>query len=186
VGTLSTRVAVRLRGRGNGQRAVRGVPWVLLAYAAQRGDTLLTLPVLARILTPEDFGVVALASLAIALLTLFRDFGLGGALVLRSDNNRRAEGTMLAIVATSSIVIALIVVAAAPLVADLFRSPRLEGVLRVLSISIFLAGIAGFYESLLQRDLAFRERFAAVMSSALAYGLCQLASRQWEPVSGAS
>ena len=70
-------------------KAVRGVSWTLISYAFNRGITLATTLVLARLLVPADFGVVALASVVIGIVGLFKDLGLGGALIVRQDLDER-------------------------------------------------------------------------------------------------
>ena len=79
------------------ERAVRGAPWTILAYAANKLVTVATTLALARLLTPEDFGIVALALLAVVAISFLRDLGLSGTLVVRQELDRQAQGTVLAL-----------------------------------------------------------------------------------------
>ena len=72
-------------------KAIRGLPWTVMTYAGSKAIALASTVVLARLLTPADFGTVALAFLAINLIAIFRDLGLGAALILRQDLDRRAR-----------------------------------------------------------------------------------------------
>ena len=61
----------------------------MLSYASNQALRLVATIVLARILVPADFGLFALTSLAISLLSIFNDMGVGPALVLARDADRR-------------------------------------------------------------------------------------------------
>jgi O-antigen/teichoic acid export membrane protein len=170
-------------------KAVRGVPWTILSYAANRVLFLATTITLARLLVPSDFGVLALALIAVGLVSLLSGLGLGGALVVRQELDRRAQGTILTILVVTGAVFALLLAAAAPLASRVFGEPRLTNVLVALSVVVLLSGFNWFYETLLQRELEFRRRFAAIMvqtvvSSVLAIVLALLGAGIWSLVAG--
>lgn len=175
--------------KGVEERAVRGVPWTILAYAANKLVTVGTTLALARLLTPEDFGIVALALLAVVALSFLRDLGLNGALVIRRDLDERAQGVVLALMLTTGALLAAALAASAPLAARLFDEPRLEGVLEVLSIAVLLGGFTWFYETVLQRELEFKKRFVSVTAQTVAYAataltLAALGAGVWSLVVG--
>jgi PST family polysaccharide transporter len=138
-------------------------------YAASRGITILALLVLARLLEPTDFGLAALATVIMLSLSLLNDLGLGGTLIQRRDLDRRAMGTLLTLMLLTSLVLALVLVAFAPLAASIFDQPRLPGLLMVLAGFISFNGAAWFHDALLQRELEFGRRFAAHLAQALTY-----------------
>jgi lipopolysaccharide exporter len=178
-----------LRGAEMEDRAVRGVPWTLISYALNRVVLLLTLVVLARLLVPEDFGLVTLAVIAVQLANVLSDLGLSGTLVLRQDLDEQAKGTVLMLMLATSVLLAAILAASAPLIADLFNEPRLAGVLAVLSLGVVISGVTWFYETTLQRELEFRRRFLALAVQAVAYAgvaiaLAALGAGVWSLVAG--
>jgi Polysaccharide biosynthesis protein len=59
------------------EKAVRGIPWTILTYGATKIITVLTTLVLARLLAPADFGLFALATLGISLLSIFNGAPVG-------------------------------------------------------------------------------------------------------------
>ena len=153
------------------RRTITGVPWTLLTYAGNKLITVATTIVLSRLLVPEDFGIITLASLAIAFANVLRDLGLGGALIVRQDLDRHAQGTVLTLMLVMGIVVGLGLAAAAPLLADLFDEPRLDEVIVVLSIAVFLGGFNWFYETVMQRELEFRRRFVSLALQSCSYAL---------------
>lgn len=169
------------------EKAIRGIPWTLLTYIANRVLFLATTVVLARLLAPSDFGLLALALIVVGLISLFSGLGLGGALVVRQDLDERSQGTILTILLSAGAVFAVLLAALSPLAAELFDEPRLAAVMAVLSGTVVVSGFNWFYETLLQRDLEFRRRFACslaqtVSNSAVAVLLAALGAGIWSLV----
>lgn len=157
------------------RKAIRGVPWTVLGFAANRGLTMLSTLVLARLLTPEDFGLIGIAGLATMVLNLFADFGLANSLILRRDLDRRAEGTVLTLMTALSLALAALGFLSAGLVADAFREPRLEDVFRALSALVALMGPIAYLNAVLRRELEFRKQFWSQLVSAIVYIVVALA-----------
>jgi lipopolysaccharide exporter len=143
------------------EQAVRGVPWTVLSYAANKLLTVGTTVVLARLLDPDDFGLWTLAFFTLMLMSPLRDLGVGAVLVIRPLLDRRTEATALSLMLAVSALAGVLVAALSPVAARLFHEPRLAGVLRAITVTLFLVTLAWFYESLMQRQLEFRKRFWA-------------------------
>jgi PST family polysaccharide transporter len=156
------------------EQAVRGVRWTLLGYGVNRVLTFATTVVLARLLTPADFGLVALAILAIGVLAVFGDFGFGAAQVVRQDLDRRAQRTVFTVTLASAAAVAVVAAALSPVAATVFDEPRLDEVLAVLAIGNVFTGVGWFYETVLQRELEFRARFIARIVQAVTYATVAL------------
>ena len=150
-------------------KARRSIPVSILTYATNQGLRLAATVVLARILVPSDFGLFALTSLAISLLSIFNDFGVGPALVVARDLDRRTRATALTLMIAASLLLAGILVALAPLAADLFGEERLDELLLVVAGSLVLSGPIWFHETTLQRDLEFIKRFATKLVQTITY-----------------
>jgi lipopolysaccharide exporter len=170
-------------------KAIRGVPWTLASYGASKAVNVLTMIVLARLVAPEDFGLVALAGLALALLGLVKDLGLGGTLIVRQDLDSKALGTVLTLMVATSALLGVLTVAAAPLLADFFGEPRLRDVLFVMASLLLISGFSSFYEVVLQREMEFRRRFVALMTqtaviTAVSIPLAVAGAGVWSLVAG--
>lgn len=128
----------------------------------------IVLAVLARQLSPAEFGVAAAALVVLALSIIFADAGLGPALVQRK--NLRTDHIRVAFTVTVilGLTVWLLLIAAAPAIAGLFEIPRLAPVLRVIGAVFFLRSLT-VSDHLLQRQLDFR-RLAAVELAALVLG----------------
>jgi lipopolysaccharide exporter len=171
------------------EKAVRGIPWTIVTFGATKVVGVLTTVVLARLLVPADFGLFALATLGLGLLSIFNGNWLGAAIVVRSDLDERARGTVLTLLILAGAVVAAVLAGLAPLAADLFDAPRLRDILFVVAGVLLFSGINWFYEMVMQRELEFRKRFAAqvarsVTFSTVAITLGVLGAGVWSLVIG--
>ena len=171
------------------EKVIRGIPWTLLSSVSSRLITVLMVLALARLLVPADFGIVALAMIAVHLFNVLGTFGFNAVLVVRQDLDARGKGTILTLMLVFGALVALVLAALSPVAADLFDEPRLTGVLAALSTTVFLAGFVWFYETLLQRELEFRRRFISLLIQSLVYAgmaisLAALGAGVWSLVVG--
>lgn len=152
-------------------RTFQGVAWNALGLGGRSVLQIAVLVVLARLISPEDFGIVAAALVVINLTTLLAEVGLGPALVqrpdLRDEHVRAAFTTLL----VASLAIWGVVWWQSPWIAGLVGVPQLAGVLPVISSVLWIRNLT-VSEYLLARDLAFR-RLAIIQlqSYALGYGV---------------
>lgn len=170
-------------------KAIRGVPWTVASYGASKAVNVLTTIVLARLVAPDEFGLVALASLALTLLGFVKDLGLGGTVIVRQDLDRRALGTVLTLMVVVSALLGVVAAGLAPLLADFFGEPRLDGVIYVMATLLLISGFSSFYEVLLQREMEFKRRFAAligqsIVTTAVSIPLAAAGAGVWSLVAG--
>ncbi len=142
--------------------------WNLLQYAGGKTVTFASTVVLARLLLPSDFGLVALALVAINVIDRVKDLGVGQALVQYPGVWSRVSPTGATITVVTAILFAGIGVVAAPAISSVLGGQdSLSNMLRVLSVWILVSGVAVFPESALCRDLAFRERVLPELAGAV-------------------
>ncbi len=133
----------------------RGVLWSAGGGAASKGAALIAFLLIARELDPDAFGLVALASLFITILSVFVEQGFPQALVQRqSIDDVHLSTAFWANVCISATLAVIIVLAAAPISAA-FSEPGLAVVLKVLSLSLVLGAFSGVQVAILQRHMRF-------------------------------
>jgi O-antigen/teichoic acid export membrane protein len=126
---------------------------------------------LARLLAPADFGLMAVAFAVLGLVRPLTDLGLGSAVVQRSDLRREHVQAAFTVAALSGCVIALAVLAAAPLGAVWMGNARVTPILRVLAIGFVVQGFGVVANALLRRALNFRlQFFIDTLSYLVGYG----------------
>lgn len=155
---------------------MRGVPWTLLTYAVNRAILLLTTVALAALLSPADFGVVALAFVVLLALALISDLGIAPAVVLRRDLEGPQLGVALGLMLATGVAAGCMIAAVSPLAGAVLAVEGLTPVLAVLSITVPVGAFISFYEAVLQRELEFRLRFFAQLAQGLTYAPVALLS----------
>ncbi|HEY3210594.1 MAG TPA: lipopolysaccharide biosynthesis protein [Actinomycetota bacterium] len=146
-----------------------GVAWQGLSYLLGKLLVLLSTVVLARLLTPSDFGVVGLALVFIAYVEGITDLGVAEAIVYMPADDQRNDAALLLSLLWSAVLMAVAMVAA-PFVAGFFHRPDITTMFRVLSLSLLIRGTAEVPEALLRKNLRFRQRLKADLGRVLAQG----------------
>lgn len=113
--------------------------------------------VLARLVSPADHGLYAMAASVTLLLWMFRDLGLGTAIIQTSQLNENLCTALVRTQGVIGVVIALITLAVAPLAAWFYQETTLVPLLAVMSVSFVFIGLGGFPRALLIRELRFHE-----------------------------
>lgn len=153
-------------------RTISGMLWNMSGAMAQAALQLAIVSVLARLLAPEDFGLVGAAVVVIEFCQIFTQIGVGPAIVQRSDlreEHVRAGFTLSLLI---GVVFGGLLYLAAPGLARFFRMENLSPVVRVLALGYPLAGPTVVAESLLLRHMQFRKLVTVeVLSHALSYGV---------------
>lgn len=111
--------------------------------------------VLARLLFPADFGVLAMAYPVVALVGLLNDIGIGEAIIQKEKVNQQQVSTLFWASIGISILLALAVVGIAPLAALAYGDPRVSPLLMVLAIALPLGALGGLPSSILARQMRF-------------------------------
>lgn len=141
------------------ERALVSVKWSALMEVVSRTAAPIVTVVLARFLTPADFGVVATVMIVTSFSQLFWDAGLSKALVQVSEAPEEAANAVFWINSAMGLAAYVLLFLAAPWLSAFFRSPPVEPVLRVLGLQTVIASLSSVQQSLLVRDLDFRRLF---------------------------
>lgn len=151
-----------------GRRAVRGAAVTVIAQGAKILIQVLSVIILARLLSPSDYGLVAMVTAIIGFADIFRDFGLSSA-AIQAPNLSREEQTNLFWINTGlGAVLAILAIAVAPLIAAFYGRPELITVTIALSVNFVLNGMATQYRADLNRRMEFRRlAYADVLSPLL-------------------
>lgn len=171
------------------RKSVRGVIWNYASFGLGKGMVFITTAILARFLTPDDFGTVAFATIAVTYLSILKDLGLGPALIQRRQHIEEAASTVFTLNLLLGTVLTLIGLAAAPLVAAFFHEPLITPILRWLSLTFVLNALGAIHLVRLQRELEFRLKLIpdlgrAVVKGGVSIGLALAGYGVWALVIG--
>ena len=135
--------------------AISNVRWVGMSQGGRLALQLGGLAILSRLLSPDVFGVVAMAAVVTNFANLLRDLGTAAAVIQRKELSAPTIAAAYWFSVGSGVFIGVVLAAAAPLLAGLFRRPDLAGLLRVLALSFPLASLGTVHQALLERDSRF-------------------------------
>ena len=137
-------------------RFVRGTAVTTLGQAArfviQTGSTV----ILARLLSPDDYGLVAMVTAVTGFIMVFKDLGLSTATVQKAQVNHQQISTLFWINVGISAVAMLVTAALAPAIAWFYKEPRLIWIGLALSTSFLFVGLSVQHQALLRRQMRFR------------------------------
>lgn len=154
-------------------RAARATWWSALEIAARYGVQFAVMILLARLLTPADFGLIAMLLVFTTVAALLVDSGFGTALVQKQDTSDDDESTVFLFGIGISVVAGAILWLTAPLIAGFYAQPVLVPLTRLLLFVLPLSALAAVPDALLTQRLDFRSRanaeiFASLCSGAVA------------------
>ncbi len=163
-------------GRPLARATARAVAWNYASWLATKALVLVTTAVLARLLTPDDFGVIGFATVIVTYLAVMRDLGLGGALIHRRDDVDEAADTVFWINVGLGVVLTAVTAMIAPWVAAYFEEPAVTPLLRVLGLTFLVQSAGTTHLVRLQRDLAFSRKIIPDVAQAAVRAVAAVAA----------
>ena len=139
------------------QKVVSGIKWGTGAKLSGQLVSWVCTIIVIRLLTPEDYGLMALASAFVSFLILFNELGLGAALIQRQDLDETTLRKAFGLLFLFNLFLLCITFAAAPLVGWFFDEPRLIPLIRVLALQFLVMGFSIIPKSILTRSMDFRK-----------------------------
>lgn len=171
------------------QKAVKGIFWTYLIYVVRRLLNFVVTLVLARLLVPEQFGLVAFALLILSFIDSIKGFGINDALVYTKTNVEESAESAFIINVVIGFLQYGITFLLAPLAIHLIDDPQIVPVLRVIALNFIFEGFGKTHNAMLQKDLLFRqssipEILANVTKGAVSITLAYMDYGVWSIVYG--
>jgi O-antigen/teichoic acid export membrane protein len=172
--TVPQDVSVELDSSSLLRGSVRGGMSIVLARGGADAIRLLSMLVLARLLTPEEFGIVAMVVVVVGIADVIQDLGLSSAAVQRKDLTAQQASTMFWLNIGLGLIGTIIVYALADEVASLVDDARVADVARLLSPMFLLSALGTQHMAMLRRELRFTTLASIRITGALAYGVTSI------------
>jgi len=172
------------------QKIAQGAAWTAMQNVGMQAISLGVFCLLARLLQPEAFGLVAIAVVFIDFMGLFLSYGLPAAIVQRHTIDQEHLDTAFWVSLGAGIVLTLVGIATADLVAHFFKHAQVKSIIRWLSLGFLLKGLIRVQVAILQRELAlkiiatrsmvagFVGGVTAIIMAFLGFGVWSLVARQ--------
>ncbi len=162
------------------EKTAAGVKWGFIDNLAGTGILAVVNIVLARILSPAEFGIVGMTSIFLTLSTSLVDSGFTGALTRKSEVDEKDLNTVFYFNLLTSVFLYAILYLAAPLIAGFFSQPVLTDVIRILGLSLIVTALSIVQKVILVRRLDFRTQAYVSVISAVLSGIAGI----WMALSG--
>ncbi len=156
------------------QRIVDGLGWNLGGSLATQGLGMLTKIILARILFPEDFGIFAMAIIAIQFLGLFVGIGLSSAVVYKKEDPEKTISTALILAVATGFLLSILSFVSSSFVGNFFHQPILASMIRWISIVLIFDSISTIFYAGLVKELHFKRKAFVDISAIILYSVVVL------------
>lgn len=143
----------------NKNKVISGLFWKFAERIGSQGVNLVVSIILARMLSPEDYGLVALTTIFITISNVFIENGFGTALIQKKDADDLDFSSVFYCNIFIAIIIYTIMFFLAPTISKFYNSPELTIILRVLSVSILVSGIKSVQNAYVSRQMIFKKLF---------------------------
>ncbi|MBA4376394.1 MAG: hypothetical protein C0401_09510 [Anaerolinea sp.] len=136
---------------------IKGTAWNYVTFALSKGVTFIATLILARLLTPNEFGLMAIGLIAIGFLDTFSGMGVENVIVYKQENIEHNSNVAftLGLIINSTISITTFLIA--PFVATFFNDPRVTDIIRALSVIFVIWGIGNIHAARLKKELRFHQ-----------------------------
>jgi len=152
----------------SGGQIARGAAWMMGFKLFDKSIGLISTLILARVLTPADFGLVAMATAVVAMLELMGAFGFDSALIQRQNTERKHYDTAWTFNVIFGIAVASLLLLLAVPAAGFYREPRLELMLPALAAGAFVGSFENIGTVAFRKDLNFSMEFKFLLAKRLA------------------
>ena len=158
------------------QKTFKGVIWSAVERFSTQGVQFLFGILLARLLTPDDYGMIAMLTIFMAVSQTFIDSGFGNALIRKPDRNEADKATVFFFNIFTAAACYGIIFLAAPFIAQFYNMPQLATILRVLAINLIIQSFGSIQRLNLTIDLNFKMLAKVSFSGAIVGGTAGLIS----------
>lgn len=167
-----------------GAKVARGGSWLLILRTSDYLLALVRVFILARLLSPNDFGLFGVALLALGTLNALTVTGLREALIQNRSETEDQKNAVWTIGIVRGLIIAVGLVAFSPLITDFFNAPAATQIIQVLAISVVINGFTNIAAVYYEKDLEFYKYFVCksaetVMNTAVAITIAAIFQSVW-------
>jgi O-antigen/teichoic acid export membrane protein len=136
-------------------RTARGGAVMIVAQGTKFVINMISAVILARLLTPQDYGLIAMVAVFTNFTYLFRNLGLSAATMQRAEITHRQVSTLFWVNVALSVLTMLVTAACAPLIAAFYGEPRLIWITLGIVVGFIFSGLTVQHEALLKRQMCF-------------------------------
>ena len=138
------------------QKSFKAISWDIVGKLVQQGSAFLVSIVLCRLLEPQDFGVVAMAGVFIAISNIFLDFNLSSALIQKKSPTQIQYSTIFYMNLIAAVCLSITLYTCAPLIGLFYKNETVTLVVRVLSFRYFFNALVSVQSTIFRKKIDFK------------------------------
>lgn len=152
-------------------KTVKGVAWSGIDNVVKAGVTFIVSIVLARLLTPDDYGLIGIIAIFTAVCQSFIHAGFSSALIRKKDATDDDYNTVFIVNLSVSILLYVVIFACSPLIADFFHRQELIALTRVSSLSMIIGALALVQQTRLTKRIDFKTQTKITLCASFSSGI---------------
>lgn len=149
------------------KETVKGVAWSAVEKFSTGGVLFLANIILARLLTPKDFGLLAVITIFVQIAQTFIDSGFSNALIQKKDRNQIDYSTVFYFNLAISILLYIILYFCSPLIAHFFDNSQLTSLTRVVGLNFVIGALVSVHKTRLTVQLQFKQQSLITLTSSI-------------------
>lgn len=152
------------------QKTVKGVSWSFVEQVLTRGANFVIGIILARLLSPTDYGLVGMMGIFIAISQIFIDGGLTNALIREKNASEEDYSTVYIVNLTMGVLFYFLLFSSASVIADFYDQPLLKPLLRVTALILIIGSLGAVQGTMLTKKVDFKTKFIISILASLLSG----------------
>jgi teichuronic acid exporter len=144
--------------------------WKMMERCGTQGIQFIVQIILARLLLPEDFGIIAIVTVFISLANVFVQSGFNTALIQKKNADEIDFSSVLYLSLSLAAVLYLLIFGASNYLAEFFQEPQITLVLKVLSITLFIGAFNSIQNAYVAKNMMFKKLFFSSLGSVIVSG----------------
>lgn len=138
------------------KQSIQGVFNSGIGAILPRFISLISTPIIARLIAPEYFGLIAMVAVILNFAKIFKDLGLSQSIIQKTNLSDSQSSTIFWIIIFINFILLFILLLITPLISSFYNEPRLINIMIFLSLNIFISGLSIYPHTILKRELKFR------------------------------
>lgn len=158
-----------------GDKAISNMIWRFLERCGAQLVAFIVSVILARILNPDDYGIIALVTVFTTILQVFVDSGLGNALIQKKDADDLDFSTVFYTNIVFCCILYIGIFTCAPIIANFYNNMELVSYIRVLSLTVLISGVKNVQQAFVSRNMLFKKFFFSTLGGTIAAAVIGIA-----------
>ena len=154
---------------------IKSIIWKLFEKSSVQGIQFIVTIILARLLSPVEFGLITLITIFITISNVIIEGGLSSALIQKKEPNNEDFSTILWVNIIVSTILYILLFITSPIIASFYNEPQLVKIIRVLSLTLFFHALNAVQMAYVAKNMLFKKLFVVSFTSSICAGVLGIA-----------